>query len=549
MGAGQLVKRLKLGRRCGTTKVVVDLCCGTATSASKYYLLKHKNVIVIGIDRYKTKSWVEEHLSDLPKEARGRFFFFQEDVCALTVSRLELLVRQCCRDVGVRDIVHVHWSPPCETLSRATRGRSGYRDELSRPLRRKAREHDKAYENGVSLLRHIRRVAPLGLYTIENPYGDHFLHLAGSRRLLRDRGWRALAGSHCRCAGPMDRGIWPQKDTSWLVAGVPRSFNLPLCDNDCPFLIPGTGRHKVVVCSGRDNHPEQEVLRDPMVKGRIPLGTFALFEEAHRAWRVQRRGQSNARRAVESSDSGSSSEFEEASEEDRVAQPNDLAPLDESHVDSDGQIVGEAVKPLREAVPRLEVKESDVPHWAIAYPHLFQHGRWDVQSMQPDSLWFFDIITLDFEARHKRRYMLLAYSLVSGSVRVRAMRSKREAGIEADRIITMEALDKRDYKVTISGDGCGAVGGKGDGGGLVREAAFARKLDFFPLEPNRPQHNPIEGIVSAFKADVASVLLPAMKGGGIDESFVCLAAEYCSATIERFAQIRDYRKGDSRSPF
>ena len=34
-------------------------------------------------------------------------------------------------------------------------------------------------------------------------------------------------------------------------------------------------------------------------------------------------------------------------------------------------------------------------------------------------------------------------------------------------------------KVTISGDGCGAVGGKGDGGGLVKNAAFARKLDFY----------------------------------------------------------------------
>ena len=45
------------------------------------------------------------------------------------------------------------------------------------------------------------------------------------------------------------------------------------------------------------------------------------------------------------------------------------------------------------------------------------------------------------------------------------------------------------------------------------------------------------------------MLLPAIRGGGIDESFVGVAAEYCAATSERYAQIRDYRRGDHRSAF
>ena len=55
--------------------------------------------------------------------------------------------------------------------------------------------------------------------------------------------------------------------------------------------------------------------------------------------------------------------------------------------------------------------------------------------------------------------------------------------------------------------------------------------------------------MAGFKEDVASVLLPAIRGGGIDESFVCIAAQYCAATNERFAQIRDYRKGDHKSAY
>ena len=545
---GKQTVRMKLGQSRRRVDVVLDLCCGTATSASLYYLMKNKNAIVIGIDRDKSESWVRSHLKHLPVAMRSRFCFYNADVTTLTVSDLAELIRRSCRSARVSDIKRVHWSPPCETLSRATRGRSGYRDKLSRPCKAKSIAHDEAFAAGVALCKALQLIVPQALFSIESPKGDHFIHLPGSRELLSDPRWHLLHESHCKTAGPHDRGIWPQKDTDWLVSGVSRNFHLPMCDQDCRYLIPGTRRHKVVLCTGRNNHPEQEVLTDPMVKGRIPLGCFHRIEEAHKDWLCQQRHAY----VVEEADSDASTGSEEANsdiDDSELAQPDAQAPLDEAQINDEGQIIGEQVQPLRSEVPTLAVEPTGIKAWALAYPGLAAKGRWDISVMQPGSLWFVDIIVLDFKVTGKKQGMLVCWDIVGGGIRVRPLKRKADAGIEFDKIITSESLDKRGYKVTISGDGCGAVGGKGDGGGLVKNAAFARKLDFYPLEPNRPQLNPVEGLIAAFKADVACVLLPAIKGGGIDESHICLAAEYVSATVERFAQDRDYRKGDHRSPF
>ena len=85
--------KIKLGRGRREADVVLDLCCGTATSASKYYLLNNKNAIVIGIDRFKSKTWVEGHLKDLPQQARDRFFFFREEERNATALRDFYLLR------------------------------------------------------------------------------------------------------------------------------------------------------------------------------------------------------------------------------------------------------------------------------------------------------------------------------------------------------------------------------------------------------------------------------------------------------------------------
>ena len=91
---GKQTVRMKLGQSRRRVDVVLDLCCGTATSASLYYLMKNKNAIVIGIDRDKSESWVRSHLKHLPVAMRSRFCFYNADVTTLKVSDLADLIRR-----------------------------------------------------------------------------------------------------------------------------------------------------------------------------------------------------------------------------------------------------------------------------------------------------------------------------------------------------------------------------------------------------------------------------------------------------------------------
>ena len=525
-------------------ELILDFCCGTARSAALYHLLTNPHARVIGVDRDKSAAWVRKHL---PAHVRDRFILVSRDMVDIDVRTLACIIEEAWPGMRWSDVTHVHWSPPCETLSRATRRRSGYRDRFSRPVHPKAIRDDAAFEAGVKLIRGIVRFNPTCLVTIENPRGPHFIHLPGARALLESPGWRLLSGSHCRCAGRLDYGAWPQKDTDYLVYGVGRNFHLPLCEWDCPFLLPGTRRHAVVICRNRSNHPGQRVLTDPMAKGVIPLGVMDKMRQAHLEWLDERsaaRGhaavcaapsgdvtsvacgnadlspsgngtcQTCAARGVyttgasshgrtrasasadahrdcavpsanagslrerggssssdESFSASSSSESEEAKAEDdesdnEMAQPDPHAPLDEDLMDEDGLVTDDVIRPWRDVTElETDVKVSVIKEWALAYPGLLpQGGRWDVEAMHPWMLMFVDNITFDFRVRGKKQHALVAYDLVTGGRRVLPLRSKAQAGIEFDKLITRESLDKRKYKVTCSGDGCGSING------LVRDA-------------------------------------------------------------------------------
>ena len=96
----------------GRFEAVFDVGCGTATSATLYYLLYYPRAIAIGIDRDCTKEWVEEHL---PLPLRSRFFFVSEDVGKLTREKLEEHVREHMH-ISLSKITRVHWSPDCRSL-------------------------------------------------------------------------------------------------------------------------------------------------------------------------------------------------------------------------------------------------------------------------------------------------------------------------------------------------------------------------------------------------------------------------------------------------
>ena len=252
----------------GRLEVIFEFGCGTATGCTLYYLLHYPRSICICIDRDVDKEFV---LSHLPPEVHNRVFFESEDVGELTLEKLEAFARKYAK-AGLERVTRAHWSPCCRPNSEASRGY--HRDMLGNPRTDFAALTDKIFEKGCQLLRQLTRRCTRICITVENPVSATFPHLTGVRKLLRDPRWRLLAGSHCSNLCSADTGDWPQKDTYWLTFGVVRKFHLDLCDFDCKMLIDGTDRHKVVLCSGSSVLPDQHVIRDPYMKGLLPLGVF-----------------------------------------------------------------------------------------------------------------------------------------------------------------------------------------------------------------------------------------------------------------------------------
>ena len=521
-------------------QIVCDFGCGTATSAALYYLAVYNNYYVIAVDRDHTAEWVRSHL---PLETHERFIFVQDDMLNMSSSRLEAIISERWPDRTLSSVRRVHWSPSCTTLSRATRGLSGYRDSFGRPTHPTSVQDDIVFEHGVTLVQQICDLSPKCCATIENPYSEVFPMLPGVRRLLTDRKWRLLLSSHCSNTGEMDTGFWPQKDTYVLACRVPRNFHLRLCDFDCQHLMPGTARHKAVLCSNHDNHVDQVVISDTMTKGMIPMGVFHQIDKAHSVW--------CARHVPVRCNVGMLAPLDESTSEDDL--PSEEASDEEAEwaIDFDRQIgqdgppeIEERVQPLRAEIPLpfIDMSQSAVQPHALQYPAL-QHGesRWDVELLQPWQLIFADEISFDFVVKGKRQHMLIVGDLKTNGIRVRPTRFKTEHATEFDKLVTMESLDKRPYKVTVCTDGCGSMSV------LLAAAAFQRQIDHLPIPPDSPHLNLVEGMIASFKADVSACLLAAcLDDGPINESFVALAADYVAYTRERFPVESSHSTGKTR---
>ena len=252
--------------------IVVDACCGTATLVALFHL-KHAHAVVIGIDRDKTEDYVRGFI---PKKFQSRFHYIKDDVCNTNVARLRKALPAGSR---VCDIVHLHSSPPCKSMSTADQF-SVHRDEI-KPISAQAVADDEALEHTVRFVKAVLKEAPTALVTLENPRNDVFPYLPGVRNRLKSKEWQMLTASYCSNANGLDIGYWPQKDSNFLVFGVPRGFALPMCNSDCDHLIESTARHRVVLCSDRRNHPAQYVIQDATIKGVIPHGLIRRIWRAH----------------------------------------------------------------------------------------------------------------------------------------------------------------------------------------------------------------------------------------------------------------------------
>ena len=80
----------------GRFEAVLDFGCGTATSATLYYLLFYPRAIAIGIDRDCNKKWVEEGDCSRREGTGGRVKLYEEE------SGLERLFGGTTKDEAAR---------------------------------------------------------------------------------------------------------------------------------------------------------------------------------------------------------------------------------------------------------------------------------------------------------------------------------------------------------------------------------------------------------------------------------------------------------------
>ena len=136
-----------------------------------------------------------------------------------------------------------------------------------------------------------------GLITCENPEHGVFTRHSTVRALYSTDRWQLLFSSHCASAcpnldGPVDPntdtpGLFPQKDSVWLVANMPVDSSLPQCKNACRMRIPSTSLHRLVVSrpASRHLHPGQSVLRtDDPRRSMLPLGIMQHLWRQHLTW-------------------------------------------------------------------------------------------------------------------------------------------------------------------------------------------------------------------------------------------------------------------------
>ena len=164
----------------------------------------------------------------------------------------------------------------------------------------------------------------------------------------------------------------------------------------------------------------------------IPLGVFHRIHLAHLRWLARRHDRlalkeanvhvphppspstSSSSSASSGSDSGASTESEEASgddgdasiSDDEIASSDSDKPIVEEDAGEDGVMREAEVVPLLSSRPEVKTKDSVILPWARNFASLVEGGeRWNVKAMQPGCLWFIDIVSFDFKVRGKRPHV------------------------------------------------------------------------------------------------------------------------------------------------
>ena len=209
----------------------------------------------------------------IPKSIRDRIHFVPFDCADLTFEVLRDLVRKHL-NCTLKQVSTYHASPPCTTYSLAHHNKNPHRKQNSlepRPGKNGdlARAHDKLNDIVLTVLRDVSRKVYSPVISIENPQ-NLWQYLDPVKALLNVPGWHKHTADHCSNLAPED-DVFPRKRSTWLLFNCAPDIPLNMCNKNCACLIPGTGLHKLVVCTPT-RHEDQVVLTTPEEQGRIRSG-------------------------------------------------------------------------------------------------------------------------------------------------------------------------------------------------------------------------------------------------------------------------------------
>ena len=280
----QMFDKYSHARTFATPKIVIDIYAGDL-SLAKYYLKRYTDCIAICYDCKKE----EEAMRTVPRYMRPRVYYVEQNVCHLTIQDIEREIRKAMPDASMADVYHIHASPDCTTMSTAEcrHDKNAYRlpDGSPNPdavpyRRNRVAMHDRAMNQVLNMLTAICDRWPRILQTIENPHGA-FAMQPQVLKMEASGKYKLLSTNYCAAADPrLDRGLWSMKPTHILIHGACDDLQLPQCNFDCPYLIPGTRRHLMSIRIDGNSHPAQKRVTGHK-RHAIPSGLFEHITESH----------------------------------------------------------------------------------------------------------------------------------------------------------------------------------------------------------------------------------------------------------------------------
>ena len=230
----------------------------------------------------------------------------------------------------------------------------------------------------------------------------------------------ASVRAHC-----LMQGKWPRKNTNILAHGLPEGFELPRCSNDCDHLLPHTRlgqqcQHIIVMCRNHSNLPQQIMLTDPMIKGKLPHGLLRHLDHTHRAWLKHTphmhdalvdcavsafvecipllpsiEAYANANEVEAASHNEDSDDEHDATSESESPAASDDDAVNEADYDADGLHTEKVSKVLRPDPPTYKTQPTKVHRHTHFIPG--RDERCELDTIELWELSFWDIIEIDFK--------------------------------------------------------------------------------------------------------------------------------------------------------